>query len=217
MKFRLTYEGELRPTQGEARPQQREPLAAHKHRIRRHFHGQMKRLWQTEPFLSTYRVTQTDITSRPRADTKAYWGADPSETRPWDMAIADLYRENGYRFVPLVRDSDYLLCSLDILFLRRDSPGSLIHAGDIDNRLKTVIDALRKPSSPNELVGLPPEPGEDPFYCLMEDDRQVSQLSVETDVLLDPFAPGADVSSTARLVISVTVRPYYNTMLNAMF
>jgi len=153
MKFRLTYEGELRSTQGEARPHQTEPLAAHKHRIRREFHQQMKELWRTEPFLSTHKVSQADMKSRPVADEGSYWGSDPKEQRPWDLAIADLYRENGYRFVPLVRDEVSLLCSLDILFLRRDPPGSIIHAGDIDNRIKTVIDALRKPHNTNELAG----------------------------------------------------------------
>lgn len=218
MKFRLTYEGVLRSTQGEARPHQTEPLAAHKHHIRREIHKQLKELWRTEPFLSTHKVSRADAQSRPVSDEDSYWGTDPKEQLPWDMAIADLYKENGYRFVPLVRDAAHLLCSLDILFLRRDTPGSIIHAGDIDNRIKTVIDALRKPHNPNELKGNEtPAEGEDPFYCLLEDDRQVSHLSVETDRLLDPPAPKNTDASMVRLVITVNVRPYYNTLLNLMF
>ncbi len=65
--------------------------------------------------------------------------------------IASQYQESGFRFVPLVRESLSLLCSLDVLFLRRDFPGSVISAGDIDNRIKTLIDALRRPRSGNEL------------------------------------------------------------------
>ena len=218
MKFRLTYEGELRATQGEARPHQTEPMAAHKHKIRRAFHWQMKELWRTEPFLSTYQVSRADMKSRPVSDEGSYWGSDPNEQKPWDQAIAELYKENGYRFVPLVRDEISLLCALDILFLRRDMPGAVIHAGDIDNRVKTVIDALRKPHNANELAGNEvPGEGEDPFYCLLEDDKQVSHLSVETDRLLDPPLPGNADASMARLVITVTVRPYYNTLLNLSF
>jgi hypothetical protein len=72
------------------------------------------------------------------------------------------------------------------LFLRRDIPGSAIGAGDLDNRIKTLIDTLRRPLNANKARGneMPAE-GEDPFYCLLEDDRLVSHLEVETDTLLD--------------------------------
>jgi hypothetical protein len=105
------------------------------------------------------------------------------------------------------------------LFLRRDIPGSAIQAGDIDNRIKTLIDALRPPRSQNELVGedATPRSDEDPFICLLEDDRQVSHLSVETDTLLDP--PTADEADQrkARIVITVELRPYYVSVFNMSF
>ena len=64
-----------------------------------------------------------------------------------------------------------LLCSLNILFLRRDIPGSALSAGDIDNRIKTVIDALRRPRHANELAyHATPAADEDPFFRLLEDD-----------------------------------------------
>jgi hypothetical protein len=34
---------------------------------------------------------------------------------------------------------------LNILFLRADIPGKVVQSGDIDNRLKTLFDALRMP------------------------------------------------------------------------
>ena len=73
---------------------------------------------------------------------------------------------------PLVLKRFSLLCALKILFLRRDIPGKAIIAGDIDNRVKTLIDALRMPNSQNELVGDDVEPrfGDDPFFCLLADD-----------------------------------------------
>ena len=122
--------------------------------------------------------------------------------------LAEQYREFGYRFVPLVRDEISLLCSLSILFLRRDIPGSALSAGDIDNRIKTVIDALRRPRHANELVGSEtPAAGEDPFFCLLEDDSQVSHLEVETDTLLDPPTDDRSDDSRARLVVTVELRP----------
>jgi hypothetical protein len=54
------------------------------------------------------------------------------------------------------------MCSLQILFLRHDPPGSVIHAGDLDNRVKTLIDALRMPNDAMELAGNEkPSEGED--------------------------------------------------------
>jgi hypothetical protein len=132
--------------------------------------------------------------------------------------IANQYQEFGYRFVPLVREEISLLCSLDILFIRRDFPGSIIHAGDIDNRLKTMIDALRRPRNANELVGYEkPEDGENPFFCLLEDDKQVTHLAVETDTLLDPPADNEADNQRVHLIITVDIRPYYATMFNLSF
>jgi methylmalonyl-CoA mutase N-terminal domain/subunit len=132
-------------------------------------------------------------------------------------AVASNYHELGYRFAPLVREKISLVCSLDILFLRRDIPGGVItSAGDIDNRIKTVIDALRRPRYAQELVGNEvPSEGENPFFCLMEDDSQVDRLSVETDALLNV---GEDSDHRrVQLVITVDVRPFNVTTFNLSF
>ena len=138
---------------------------------------------------------------------------------PLVEAVAAKYHEFGYRFVPLVQERFSLLCSLDILFLRRDIPGSVISAGDIDNRIKTVIDALRRPRNQEDLVDddVNPDPDEDPFFCLLEDDKQVSHFAVETDTLLDPPTDDDADYRKAKLVITVELRPYYVTMLNLSF
>jgi hypothetical protein len=60
-------------------------------------------------------------------------------------------------------------------------PGRLITSGDIDNRLKTLFDSLR-------ILGeVPAGPTEDkkPFYVLLEDDKPITHISVETDTLLE--------------------------------
>ena len=83
--------------------------------------------------------------------------------------LASQFNREGYRFVPLICENFSLLCALDILFLRRDFPAGVISAGDLDNRVKTLIDALRMPKSANELRGdeTPPAPDENPFFCLL--------------------------------------------------
>jgi hypothetical protein len=46
MRFRLTYEGELRSSQRDPLGNQPNKLADHKQHIRREFHRQLKRLWE---------------------------------------------------------------------------------------------------------------------------------------------------------------------------
>jgi hypothetical protein len=146
------------------------------------------------------------------------YGVPPRARIPMIEHVASLHRENGYQFVPLVREEISLRCSLDILFLRRDFPLGVISAGDLDNRVKTLIDALRKPHNANELRGNEkPGPGEDPFFCLLEDDDLVTGLSVEADMLLDPPPSGDAGLSQVKLVISVELKPDNVTMFNLGF
>ena len=214
MKFRLTYQGELRPTQRDPEGDQRNPLAVHKQEIRRQFHRQLKQFWALDRFLSTHAVE------------KQYWGGEAifgpygADGRiAFSEAIAFQFREFGYRFVPLVMDKFSLLCSLNILFLRRDPPGSALSAGDIDNRIKTIIDALRRPRNQTELVGADaiPRANEDPFFCLLEDDKQVSHFACETDMLLDPPTGNEADIREARVIITVELRPYYVNLFNLSF
>lgn len=60
--------------------------------------------------------------------------------------MASRYASYGFNWLPLVREELGIAAALDILFLRRDAPGKIIGGGgDIDNRLKVLFDALRKP------------------------------------------------------------------------
>jgi len=213
MKFRLTYEGLLRATQRDPQPLQPDRLANHKHAIRRVFHEQLKRHWETDKFLLSCEAHPNLIARQPHDTTRVYYGS--GSKAPLKEIVASKFHMFGYRFLPLVLDSFSLLCSLDILFLRRDMPGSALDGGDIDNRIKTLIDTLRPPRSQNELVGddLTPRNGEDPFFCLLQDDKQVSHFSVETDRLLTPGTDQAD----ALVVVTVELRPYYVNMFNLSF
>jgi hypothetical protein len=193
VQFRLTYEGILL---GSSRTDTR---AAHKQDIRRVFHRQLKRLWAISPHLAdSYRQPLPDIPfSRPIPE---------GYTRI--NQLAERYQCGPYRLVPIVTEELALACHLKILLLRPDKPGAIVASGDIDNRLKTLFDALRIPGpDKNELAEHTPQEGEDPFFCLLQDDKLINQLSLETDVLLQPTRGVEFDPNDSRIVISVSIRP----------
>ncbi len=55
--------------------------------------------------------------------------------------------------------------------------------GDIDNRLKTLLDSFTMPDQ-NQTPDGSPDTGETPFFCLLEDDKLITGLAVKTDRLL---------------------------------
>jgi hypothetical protein len=94
--------------------------------------------------------------------------------------------KNGdvYKCLYLIGEGHGLSCSLDVLFLRRDCPGGLVkHGGDIDNRIKVLFDALRVPAT-SELPDVSPSDDENPFYCVVQDDKYIDKLTLTTDRLL---------------------------------
>ena len=211
VEFRLTYEGPLLATQKDPVSGQADARADHKRNIRRIFHLQLKRLWEINPYLKYGYPVEFDWKSE----------SNPKEAISYHTTLADwlapLYRRNAYSCVPLVREELGLICRLDILFLRPEPPGSVLESGDIDNRLKTLFDALRLPKGPQELVGYDnPKGDEDPFYCLLEDDGLITHVSVETDVLLEPIGQKFNANDT-RLVIGVRLRPYNVNPANQSF
>jgi hypothetical protein len=188
MEFRLTYAGPLTAWKDDGVERQK-ARAPEKHRLRQAFHEQLKALWHHHPNLKQFLVP---------------WR--PGD-KPGIEAIANNWDEFGFRFVPLVRGKNVFLCKLEILMLRPGELGDVFvkQTGDIDNRLKTIFDALKKPQSREELGGATPQADEDPFFVLLEDDGLITHVAVETDVMLQPVT--GDINDV-RLLISVTVRPY---------
>lgn len=43
------------------------------------------------------------------------------------------------------------------------------------------------PQYNSEIESFPPDPGENPFFCLLEDDRLITDVAVTTDRLLLPM------------------------------
>lgn len=88
----------------------------------------------------------------------------------------------------------YLIANIDIIFLRSEPPGSIVTKGDIDNRIKTLIDSLRKPAPSEVPEDDAPKDDEIPyFYCLLEDDSLITSLAVTTDRLLEPVSDPSEV------------------------
>ena len=146
-----------------------------KHEIRRALHPQLKEVWQQFPFLK----------------------------RNIDYFTEHAYVRDGFKFIPLVTESHARYCALDILFLRRDMPGYIIASGgDIDNRIKVLFDGLRITRGSQELQSITPQDGETPFYCLLEDDKLITEVKITTDRLLRPPAPTGNIHDVV-LVIHV--------------
>ncbi len=113
-----------------------------------------------------------------------------------------------FQFVPLVTKFHKLTCELDILFLRAEKPGSIFKvnsAGDLDNRLKVLFDALRLPNQMNQLPSTAsPTGGEGPFLCLLEDDDLVTAVRIESERLYEPS--DSHIGNHVRLTIRVTIK-----------
>lgn len=113
----------------------------------------------------------------------------------------------GIGFVPILTRTMNASCGLAIKFMRSEQTGHIVHGGDMDNRLKTLFDALRMPENESEVLKeLAPERylQKDGLLCacLLEDDALITDLSVSTARLMTPLPRGH-----VRLVIDVEFRP----------
>ena len=177
MEFRLLYSGSLLGAS-------KNDTRAHvKHSIRREFHPQLRRLWATKNKL--VEAAQMYGAVEWQNDTQHSDQEAPSNSFELGIdAMSKRWDRFGYKFLPLVTEELCSRCSLEILFLRPEEPGLLIRSGDLDGRIKTIFDALRLPSNLKETGEVGPAEDETPFYCLLEDDKLISEIRVTTDELL---------------------------------
>ncbi len=90
-------------------------------------------------------------------------------------------------FAALVHSSLKLVAELDILLLRPQLAGGVLCAGDLDNRLKTLLDSLSAPAHTDPVVtGEKVATAAEPLFTLLKDDRLVTRVNVDTDRLLGP-------------------------------
>ncbi len=184
MRFVLHYRGPLK-SNGDP---------AHKHALRRHFHGQLKQLWSQKP-----------LAEMPKWLSRT---KDPNEyhfLRPL----------GAYVFAPLVTADADTVAELNLVLLRPEPSGGLItQGGDIDNRLKSLFDALSMPRMLNALPAqAAPTQDEQPLFCLLEDDNLVISVAVRTEQLLEPV----EDQSLVDLSIAVRTRVTRKTFDNGIF
>lgn len=220
MKFTLTYSGPL-PAAANGKTRAKEKWA-----IRKYIQPQLAELFQTHPVLKGHAITAVAMPapdpypnvmanmfsnlngpipinnplSRTPKEIPVEFGITTSSSATLYMIQHPVVKREA-KFIPLVRKSLGLACELDITFLRKEEPGSLIlQGGDLDNRLKTLFDALKVPGESDMEAD---KPDADPFYCLLEEDALITSFSIKTDRLLT--RPQANVQEV-HLVIGVNVR-----------
>jgi hypothetical protein len=200
MRFRLVFQGPLPGSGNSSKP-------ADVRDIRDKFHPQLKFLWESHTALK--RLKQNSIVSTHPGRDLALSDSPYQEPRDlnrfpmrdYETDLCSPIRENEKSYIPLVRKSLSLNCHLNILFLRKEDPGALVlQGGDIDNRLKTLFDALRKPEM-EVAVNYPQQ--NDPLYCLLESDTLISGFDVDTDRLL---VPETGRNNEVHLIIEVVIR-----------
>jgi hypothetical protein len=170
MEFRLYYRGSLKSNGS----------VAEKQKIRRIFHAQLRKLWSQEPLNEYVGGMENYLNYLTENADDAGEGA------------SIIYPLSDFKFACLITERLKLHAEIDILFLRPEPSGHIIHTGggDIDNRLKTLFDGLRRPLNTQEIpTGDAPGTDELPFHCLLSDDALISKVTVATDQLLDANSP----------------------------
>jgi hypothetical protein len=211
VEFRLLYHGELLPSGNKnTRPSE-------KHAIRRKLHFQLRRQWIVHDQLSEYARSGgvydlvgaegklldqrgVQMTSLPPREELVRLGFN---------AIGKKWARVGYNFVPMVTDADFVRCALDILLLRPEEKKFLYTRGDIDGQVKTIFDALQLPKTIQQAGSSSPQEDENPFFCLLEDDRLISEVRVSADQLLLLPDEREVKANDAYVVIHVKISPRY--------
>lgn len=179
MEFCLHYYGELKS----------HDTAAGKHLIRQTLHPQIQSLCRSPPFsyyFSDDRNGERNRTRKPKT-------GDPEEVTVDDMLYLEpMYVELGSkRYWFLISEDLATVADLRITILLPHETGHIVHnGGDIDNRIKTLFDALRVPSAPSEI------PSSDSFdytnggmYCLLRDDKLINRVAIQSYQDHDPKDP----------------------------
>ncbi|WP_420968280.1 hypothetical protein [Bradyrhizobium sp. B120] len=227
MKFTLHYDGPL-PSSGNKHKN------AVKWEIRSKLHPQLVDLWVSHPALRAVEDNRHFPKSGGATLTQAhhlypgpvnapitgplplgYRGREPySQPEPRELLdLCEAIEKHGAWFRPLVRDSYALHCGMKVRFLRKEPPGKVYQGGDIDGRIKTLVDALTMPRHIEQVLDRTSSEAS-PIYCLLEDDSLVSGFEVESERLLGDQDNAAD---WVKLIIEVDVRVRQATIYNQSF
>jgi hypothetical protein len=147
--------------------------ASQKAKIRRQLSPQLLQLCHTD---SRFNAAMQDTVNHGTMNGGAFVPGPMTENLFCLVPMA------GFRFVAIVNRIHSLIAELDITFLRRGSRGNVIrHGGDLDNRLKTLFDALRMPHTEAEVADSPSNP-EEKIFCLLEDDALITNEALPQTV-----------------------------------
>ena len=132
-----------------------------KHDIREDLYPQLKNLWDIEPL------------SRRKNFLK-------HENKPSVLKEID-----GIIFAPLICNALDFICQLDLTMLWPETQGVISNVGgDLDNRLKTLFDALQCPDT-NQIQPVKERfADKQPFFCLLENDKLITSVDIRTHTLL---------------------------------
>ncbi len=165
--------------------------------IRMQFHPQLKKLVENSPWNNLQKYMMPNPTKNP-ISTRHVGGID------WN---------------PIITPNLKLLAELDILLLHPEIVG--LGRTDVDNRMKTLLDALRSPQNEHEIGENTPR-NIGPIYTLLDDDHLVTKISVNTSHLLSPEMWGANIHAEdgeekVFLMIDVNVRVEEGNLENLPF
>lgn len=214
VEFSLTYQGPL-PACNSARD---DAKSEYKQKIRLEFAEQLASHWNREEVLKGWKRIGFDVV--PLVDRKPVTTALLRNTSPHFLV-----EMCGYRWLPIVTRSNGLICELDIRLKRRSDPGEIFvsgdDGGDLDNRLKILLDALRMPLSAKECPGNMCGPGARDgrwveLITLLEDDSLISKVTIEARRL--NTAPKADQGHDwAEIDIQAVLKTLHPTQINRAY
>lgn len=177
------------------------------HAIRTAFDEQLADLWtrdlrlknvdpmQIRPFVRSARFPY-DVRQQEKKET----------VRTTPDGVHGYHEVRGIRFVPLVTRWRYLRCELSVRLHRYEGDlhkgGVLYHGGDLDNKAKALIDGLRMPMGARDLPANAAH-HRPVFYCVLEDDRLVTKISLESRNRLGPRPRGR---AATNLDVDVDIR-----------
>jgi hypothetical protein len=187
MRFTLTYIGEL-PATGNRRSSNPAPKLPIIWAIRNDLATQLEGVFLRHPAIS---------------------GVGSIHSRAAFNTLRVPVVRSGFGFLPLVRPDLETVCDLKIKMLVNHEVGSVVtQAGDLDNRIKTLLDALRLPKD-NEFFGN--SPTVDPCPCLLHDDAMVVDLCVSQERWYSRL-PQTEKEVQLHLEVQVrTARPNFHT------
>jgi hypothetical protein len=129
VEFHLLYSGPLHSSGYDL-------SRAEKHSIRKVFHSQLRRLWETQPNLHEravvggYGIHSEQMQGRPAVEL-----SNPEAFLKGIEEMGRNWNRSGFNFLPLVTARHCLRCTLEILFLRIEEKNYILQGADIDGRL----------------------------------------------------------------------------------